>query len=237
MLLQACRRVEDKIHINNPLKCCKSAEIDFKGLFFILYSPVLLTSYSESFIIIMNKFIKIKCEVKMPKIIENIREQLLKEAKKQVIEYGYEKTTIRSVAQACGIGIGTVYNYFESKDMLIASFMVEDWNHFLESIEVVSSDNPKEMLKNVVLGLSDFMQKHRMLFCDPAAVKVYGDVFAVRHKQLREQLAHKIRPACQKTSVEDKDFLAEWIAEALLTWTVAGKDFEDQYKIIIHLIK
>ena len=173
----------------------------------------------------------------MPKIIENIKEQILKEAKKQVSENGYEKTTIRSVAQACGIGVGTVYNYFESKDMLIASFMVEDWNRFLESIEVESSDNTKEILKNVVVGLSDFMQKHSVLFGDPAAVKVYGDVFAVRHKQLREQLAKKIRPICMKSSVEDKVFLAEWIAEALLTWTVAGKDFGEQYKIIIHLIK
>lgn len=173
----------------------------------------------------------------MPKIIENIREQLLEEAKKQVTENGYEKTTIRSVAQACGIGVGTVYNYFASKDMLIASFMVEDWNCFLESIQVDSSDNTKEILKNVVAGLSDFMQKHSVLFGDPAAAKVYGDVFAVRHKQLREQLAKKIRPICVKTLVEDKDFLAEWIAEALLTWTVAGKDFEEQYKIIIHLIK
>ena len=202
-----------------------------------IIEPVLLTSLNKSFIIIMNKFIKIKCEVKMPKIIENIREQLLEEAKKQVIENGYEKTTIRSVARACGIGVGTVYNYFESKDMLIASFMVEEWNCFLESIQVDSSDNIKDFLKNVVVGLSDYMQKHSVLFRDPAAAKVYGDVFAARHKQLREQLAKKILPTCQKTSVEDKEFLAEWIAEALLTWTVAGKNFEEQYKIIIHLIK
>ena len=173
----------------------------------------------------------------MPKIIENIREQLLEEAKKQVTENGYEKTTIRSVARACGIGVGTVYNYFESKDMLIASFMMEDWKRFLESIEVDSSENAKEILRNAVVGLSDFMEKHSVLFRDPAAAKVYGDVFAVRHKQLREQLAKKILPACRESSVEDKDFLAEWIVESLLTWTVAGKDFEEQYKIIIHLIK
>ena len=56
----------------------------------------------------------------MPKIIENVREQLLAEAKKQVFEHGYADTTIRSVARACGLGVGTVYNYFSSKEMLIA---------------------------------------------------------------------------------------------------------------------
>ena len=50
----------------------------------------------------------------MPKIIENIREKILEEAKCQVMESGYASMTIRSVANACGVGVGTVYNYFKS---------------------------------------------------------------------------------------------------------------------------
>ena len=173
----------------------------------------------------------------MPKIIENVREQLLEEAKRQVAENGYGKTTIRSVARACGIGVGTVYNYFDSKDMLIASFMAQDWKQFLQCIDSDASEDAKEVLKNIVAGLSDFMQKYRVLFSDPDAVKVYTDVFAVRHQLIREQLAYKIKPLCMKAPVEDKDFLAEWIAESLSTWTAVGKDFEEQYKIINQLIK
>ena len=63
----------------------------------------------------------------MPKIIINAREEILKEAKRQLLENGYSATTIRSVAKATGIATGTVYNYFPSKDMLLASFMMEDW--------------------------------------------------------------------------------------------------------------
>ena len=37
----------------------------------------------------------------MPKIIENIREQLMNEAKLQIAERGYKNTTIRSVAGGC----------------------------------------------------------------------------------------------------------------------------------------
>ena len=54
----------------------------------------------------------------MPKIIENIREKLLIEAKKQVMENGYSSMTIRSVATACGVGTGTVYNYFPSQSLV-----------------------------------------------------------------------------------------------------------------------
>ena len=62
----------------------------------------------------------------MPKIIENVRHQLLTEAKRQISERGYKSTTIRSVAAECGVAVGTVYNYFKSKDILIASFILED---------------------------------------------------------------------------------------------------------------
>ena len=71
----------------------------------------------------------------MPKIIENLREQLLSEAKKQVKERGYAATTVRSVAGACGVGVGTVYNYFKSKEMLIATFVYDDWRNHLAEME------------------------------------------------------------------------------------------------------
>ena len=48
----------------------------------------------------------------MPKIIEGVRARLLNEAKRQIATLGYARTTIRSVATACGLGVGTVYNYF-----------------------------------------------------------------------------------------------------------------------------
>ena len=49
----------------------------------------------------------------MPKIIENLENRLIREAEKQIAESGYAAMTIRSVAKACGVGVGTVYNYFQ----------------------------------------------------------------------------------------------------------------------------
>ena len=55
----------------------------------------------------------------MPKIIENLESKLLEEAKRQIQESGYGAMTIRSVAKGCGVGVGTVYNYFPSKEALL----------------------------------------------------------------------------------------------------------------------
>ena len=51
----------------------------------------------------------------MPKIIKNAREEILKEAKRQLLENGYGATTIRSVAKATGIATGTVYNGYVAR--------------------------------------------------------------------------------------------------------------------------
>ena len=173
----------------------------------------------------------------MPKIIENVRSQLIEEAKKQIAENGYGKTTIRSVAGACGLGVGTVYNYFKSKDMLIASFMAEEWLETLSKMKELSDDDSCSMLKGDCSALKDYINKHQSLFSDSDAAKVFATVFTERHKQLRGQIAELILPLCEKSSVPNNEFLSEFIAESILTWTVADKSFEEQYSVISQLLK
>lgn len=173
----------------------------------------------------------------MPKIIENVREQLLIEAKKQITENGYANTTIRSVASACGLGVGTVYNYFKSKDMLIASFMLDDWHECLEGMKKESTSNAEQFLKGIYTSLVEFTEKHTSLFRDNDAVKVFATAFTERHKLLRDQLADMIQPVCDETAHRNKRFLAEFISESLLTWTMAGRSFDEIYSVLDLLLK
>ena len=170
----------------------------------------------------------------MPKIIENVRELLLDTAKKQIEDRGYANTTIRSVAGECGLAVGTVYNYFRSKDMLIATFVVEDWNSYLSDIRGAKLSDPRMALHNIYDALIHFSEKHRSLFSDPEAAKVYSAVFSKRHKTLRSQISEIIAPLCP---AESGDFTAEFVAESLLTWTVAGKDFDSIFNILEKILK
>jgi len=58
----------------------------------------------------------------MPKIIDGLQKQILKEAKYQIFKNGFSKMTIRSVAKACDIAVGTIYNYYPSKEFLTGFF-------------------------------------------------------------------------------------------------------------------
>ena len=168
----------------------------------------------------------------MPKIIENLESRLLSEAKRQVTEYGYSAMTIRSVAKECGVGVGTVYNYFPSKDALLATYMLEDWNKCVATINAVStySDQPAPLVRCICDQIRSFADLHTAVFQDEAAAAGFAGSHSKYHALLRSQLAQPLRKFCQS------DFSAKFIAEALLTWTVAGKTFDEIYSMIEKLM-
>lgn len=164
----------------------------------------------------------------MPKIIENLESRLIEEAKKQIEEAGYGVMTIRSVAKACGVGVGTVYNYFPSKEALVATHLLEDWKQCIAAINAVStySDLPRPVLLCIYDQLASFSLRHQAIFRDEAAAASFTGSFGTYHGVLRQQLAQPLRKFCSS------DFTADFLAEALLTWTMEQKPFDEIYGIM-----
>ncbi len=175
----------------------------------------------------------------MPKIINNLQETILEEAKKQLFANGYSKTTIRSVASACGIGVGTMYNYFASKEVMISTFMLEDWRICTGKMKELDSKDKAEFLKGIHDALQEYIDKYHFLFVDEEASKTYFSVFGERHAQLRKVIAQILSPICndlKDLNDDEKRFLCEHIAESILFWTLQGVAFEKQMFIIQRLI-
>ena len=167
----------------------------------------------------------------MPKILESMREQLLETAKRQLLQNGYQRMTVRSVAAECGIAVGTVYNYFPSKDALIAAFVSGDWQNCVASIAAHTDDDARTRFLRIYETLRAFTETYRPLFSDEGAAKVRHAAFLQRHMQLRGQIAALIAPVCGGEA-----FLPEFLAEALLVWTAEDKPFEPIWQIIQKLI-
>ena len=164
----------------------------------------------------------------MPKIIENLESKLIEEAKKQIEEYGYSAVTIRSISKACGVGVGTVYNYFPSKEYLVAKHLLDDWMQCITAIRAVSnySDMPRPVALCIYDHLISFSHSHSSIFRDETAAASFAGSFSRYHNMLRTQLAEPLRKFCKS------DFAAEFLAESLLTWTMAGKSFDEIYEML-----
>ena len=64
----------------------------------------------------------------MPKVLTNVREGILLVGRELLAESGYDNLSMRQVAQRCGISVGTLYNHFPSKKMLVADILRAQWD-------------------------------------------------------------------------------------------------------------
>lgn len=172
----------------------------------------------------------------MPKIIDNLKEQIQKEAMRQILSEGYSKTTIRSVAKGCNIAVGTMYNYFSSKDDLISSFMLDDWHLCVKKMTGIETDDCENYLHQLQGALNEFVRKYEKLFLDQDAQRVFASVLVERQMQFRKRFSDIIMPILENVNYEDKEFLSGHIAESIIRWTMADIPFDKQYSIIKKLI-
>lgn len=164
----------------------------------------------------------------MPKKIENLETLLAEEAMRQIRENGYCAVTIRSIAKAVGVGVGTVYNYFPSKDALLAKYMLNDWKQCVALIGETGerSASVEHVVRCIYDQLCGFALRHASIIHDKGASSVFAGSFSQYHGLLRSQLAQPLGRFCHSA------FASEFIAEALLTWTMAGKEFDEIYGMI-----
>lgn len=111
----------------------------------------------------------------MPKILENIKEKLIIEGRKTLIEQSYKKLNIRDIAKNCGIGIGTFYNYFSNKEEFVSEIFRDDWKNTLCLADklVVSNEQLKEKIRKIYFSMQGFVDKYIAIFYEIAMLKGY----------------------------------------------------------------
>jgi AcrR family transcriptional regulator len=125
----------------------------------------------------------------MPKLIENAKELILETSEKLLFEVGYKGFNIREVANRCGIATGTIFNYFASKEMLIASIIANDWADYLENIkrECSLASDITSGVSDIYKGIEAFSNKYESIWMGYS-----GDIigrFGEYHLTLRGQIA------------------------------------------------
>jgi AcrR family transcriptional regulator len=75
----------------------------------------------------------------MPRIIDNPDRLILGQAKEILYREGYVALNMRRLAKDCQIALGTIYNYYPTKNDLILAMMLEYWQDFFTRLEPIAA--------------------------------------------------------------------------------------------------
>ncbi|MDO5449152.1 MAG: TetR/AcrR family transcriptional regulator [Clostridia bacterium] len=154
----------------------------------------------------------------MPKIIADLENTIIEEAKKQLFEKGYTHMTMRSVSEACGIAVGTVYNYYKSKDMLVADIMLVDWIEIISEVKksCLKAADIHEAFKYLYDGVVKFSDKYSSVW------EQYGKNISVRQNMpdrfevLIKQLSEILGEVLVRCHDEKDDYMSIFLAEVII---------------------
>ena len=154
----------------------------------------------------------------MPKIIADLENKIIEEAKKQLFENGYTKMTMRSVSDACGIAVGTVYNYYKSKDMLVADIMLVDWLQIISEVKklCLGAKDIHEAFKYLYDGVVKFSDKYCSVW------EQYGKNISVRQNMpdrfevLVNQLSDILGEVLVRCHDEKDPYMSVFLAEVII---------------------
>ena len=90
----------------------------------------------------------------------------LRDAAEQVfVRSGFHATKMADIAKAAGVAVGTLYNYFESKEVIFEEILATRGAEFRATLEpTLQIRSPIERLTAVVHSALEYMDQHSALF-------------------------------------------------------------------------
>ncbi len=100
---------------------------------------------------------------------------------------GFHGTTIAEVAKRAGVGVGTIYQHFKSKEELYLSPLEERCQELLETLQALAQEEAptRETLSKMLQAQTAFVEKHRSFF------KLYLSEQLATLEAVRERLGVK----------------------------------------------
>jgi len=154
-------------------------------------------------------------------LIESRRREIAEKATSLFVKKGYEKTSVREIADACEIGIGTLYRYVGAKDDILHLVIEQGGKYYADFMQDIESEldtrTPTEAIKHAVTQYYKYIERVRDI-----------TVFAYQVTDLPSQTRRTV------TNMERR-FLS--ILEKVLAKGVETGEFDiDNIKMVAHSI-
>ena len=175
----------------------------------------------------------------MPKLIPDVEKKLIDSARHILMTEGPDALSMRRVAGECGIAVGTLYNYFESKDLLIAKITVADWQDELQKMNELadSATDFTAGFSSLYTLLSDFVGAHRPSWIGTGQTSSYQSFSNSYRSMLVDQICGFITKLMQSTRSDNLLPLAKLLAETMLSTAARGDEYKESMYILAETLR
>ncbi len=162
----------------------------------------------------------------MPKKLGDIREKALLITRRILNEQGYDALTMREVAQGCGVAVGTMYNYFPSKEYLTGCVVLEDWLAAYEEMTSAagSAYTLDAGLSQIYEKMCRFVESHQYLTSFDQRTASADFSYDKMHVRLRRQIEQLLNLLLSHFECTAEEATVVFLAESILNCSV--KKFE-----------
>jgi AcrR family transcriptional regulator len=184
------------------------------------------------------------------------RNQIIKAAAQLFHRFGYGKTSLDDIAREAGLGKGTIYYYFESKEDIffeVAKFHAEEfYNLLLKSI--AEQDNFKDKFSLAIRLPIKLVYEHTPIFIDaiknlPRNYLHKVDEFRIANKQRMIDILKGVMSYGYEEKIITEEITSEKIVQVIFDWFLLGdsniiikhpeefiRKAEQDYEFVIQLI-
>ncbi len=133
---------------------------------------------------------------------ERIRTELIDAGRELFARFGFERTRIRDVTEAVGIGTSTFYQFFDSKEELYVAVLIVERERLEDQLEtaVAGAETPKDEVRALLRTLFAEIRSNPLI----SRLIVEGEL-----RDLQNQLSEAERQSISVSPPEDTLTLAE----------------------------
>lgn len=153
------------------------------------------------------------------------REEILEMTKAMVMESGIGSVSIRSVAERCGIAVGSVYNYFPSKRELMVAVIETVWRDIFDLSEW-GEEGLIPLVDRVLRSLEAGKERYPNFF--GLHYLTFGKEDSDFARPMMEQFLERLKRMFREAAEQDQTISKERWSEEFMP--------EDLSDIILHLI-
>ncbi len=184
------------------------------------------------------------------------KDALIQAAEKLFEYFGYKKTSISDITNEAGLGKGTFYYYFNSKEDILLEIVREQSDYIHQKITeaVEAGQNTKERIFALLVKPFDYINEKGKLYMTLLAEE--PNFFMIKVREFKERNLEKTRQKIMdifSKGIEQgeirKDVNIERVSDLILRWFLLGDDnlhftitkamyvsFQEDMRIIADLI-